>query len=54
MEEMEMLGFVSVAYEDIIELEERTMQTLSVEALCAEWLIEEETGMMPWEEEENA
>lgn len=48
MEEM-MLGYVCVAYEDILEVEERTMETLSVEALCVEWLIEEETGTMPWD-----
>ena len=52
MEDMEMLGFVTVAYEDILEVEERTMETLSVEALCIETLMEELLGMPAWDEGE--
>lgn len=49
MEDMDLLGFVTVDYTHIIDIQERTMETLSVEALCVEWLIEEETGTMPWD-----
>lgn len=54
MEDMDyaLLGFVTVEYADIIEVEERTMETLSVEALCIEALVEELLGMPAWDEGE--
>jgi hypothetical protein len=48
----EMLGFVTVDYSAIIEVEERTMETLSLEALCIEALMEELLGMPAWDEGE--
>lgn len=42
-------GYVTTDYDAILTVDEREMQTLSVEALCVEWLIEEETGVMPWD-----
>ena len=34
-------GYVTTDYAAITDLQERDMQTLSIEALCAEWLIED-------------
>lgn len=33
---MDELGFVCISYDEILEVEERTMETLSMEALIAE------------------
>lgn len=35
------LGYVTTDYTTILDVEERTMETLSVEALCAEMLLDE-------------
>lgn len=34
-------GYVTTDYDAILAVDEREMQTLSIEALCAEWLIED-------------
>jgi hypothetical protein len=40
-------------YDDICGIEETPLDCLSAEALVAEWLIEEMTGLHPvWDEEE--
>jgi len=44
-----------IAYDNIITVEEDDLDCLSIEALFAEFLIEDETGMVPmWDEGESA
>tara|TARA_R110000868_G_scaffold232939_1_gene486657 strand:- start:461 stop:601 length:141 start_codon:yes stop_codon:yes gene_type:complete len=43
-----------VHYDDIVSFDEAALDCLSLDALFAEMLIEEETGLMPyWDEEEG-